>query len=101
MKAIHFPSGDQPASRSWMPQLLVRLRVGPCCGDGTRAFDECVTAGVGVGVDKDQLPGSLLESREKGVGFGIGIAQDGHGMPCSEDDGRREFDVEALFERGT
>ncbi len=59
------------------------MRVGPCYGDGTRAFDECVTAGVGVGVDKDQLPGSLLESREKGVGFGIGIAQDGHGMPCS------------------
>ena len=29
MKAIFFPSGDQLASRSWAPELFVRLRTAP------------------------------------------------------------------------
>ena len=58
---------------------------GACGGESAGAFDERVAAGVGVGVDEDELAGGLGERGEERIGFGVGVAQDGDGVPCGED----------------
>ena len=40
----------------------------------------------------------VRERREECVGFGVGIAQDGDGVPGGENAWRVEFEAEARFE---
>ena len=57
---------------------------GACGGKCAGAFDKCMAAGVGVGVDEDELAGGLGECGEEGIGFGVGVAEDGDGVPRGE-----------------
>ena len=60
------------------------------CREGTSALDERVAAGVGVGIDEDELAGHMGERREKCIGFGVGVAMNGDRMPGGQERGRRE-----------
>ena len=48
------------------------------------ALDEREAAGVGVGIDEEDLAGRLGERGEEGIGLGVGVAQDGDRVPCGE-----------------
>ena len=63
-----------------------------------RAFDEREAAGVGVGIDENELAGRLSEGGEEGIGLGVGVVQDGDRMPGDEQRGRRECKAELCFE---
>ena len=76
------------------------VRVGAFGGEGAGALDKRVAASIGVGVDEDELARCFGERSEERVGFGIGIAQDGDGVPCGENAWRGEFEAEAFFECG-
>ena len=74
--------------------------LGAIGGEGACPLDECVAAGIGVGVDEDQLARCLGESSEERVGFRVGVAKNGDRVPCRENVGRGELEVEARFELG-
>ena len=74
------------------------MRVGAGSSKSAGAIDERMAAGVGVGIDENELTGCFGKRFEDCVGFGVGVAEDGYGMPCSENARRGEFEAEALFE---
>jgi len=75
--------------------------VGARSGEGAGAFDEGAAAGVGVGIYEDELAGGCSERGEECSGLGVCVPEDGDGVPCGEDGGRREGNAEAGFECGT
>ena len=75
------------------------VRLGARCREGLGAFDERMAAGVGVGIDEDELTGGLGKRGEEGIGLGIGVAKDGDRVPGGDESGRREREAEAGFER--
>ena len=66
-----------------------------------RAFDEREASGVGVGIDEDKLAGRISERGEKGIGLGVGVAQDCDRVPGGEKRGRREGETQFCFEEFT
>ena len=79
-------------------EVDVDVRVGARGGELPGALDERVAAGVGVGVDEDELAGGSGEHGEESVSFSVGVSEDGDGVPGGEDGGRRESDAELGFD---
>ena len=57
------------------------VRVGARCRKSSSAFDEREAAGVGVGIDEEELAGRLRERGKECIGLCVGVAQDGDRVP--------------------
>jgi len=72
---------------------------GPRGCERSRPPDERKGAGIGVGVDEDQLPIESAESREQGIRFGVGVGENRHRMPCDYHGRRRMRNAKPGLER--